>query len=626
MTSKTNSDIDLICSKLSKKRWQNHNDRLALGLCLHNIDTGNLDIWKKYSKKYSKGQYKEDECEKLWYNMKLNNYSISTLYYLLKEDNPKAHKKILSTVIDPLITRASTGVDRELALLACELLKDSWVFTGNEWYHFYNGQWIADKDADRIYDDLKIVQKRLTEYKKQLVTQCYSDEVDDDKLKKYKILINETALRIKNMSLIKHLKPVKTFLKGYLKDTEFSSKLNSNIYLLGFNDGVFDLTTNQFRKAYPEDYISMSCGHDYKDVMAVTNKEIKWMTSILNQIFVDETEREYMLNLLATCLNGNSPQQFQLNSGKARTGGNGKGLLKNIMLKALGDYGTSYNVSLIVQKRGQSTAANAELAKLKNIRYAVCSEPEKSDFLNTAIIKEMTGGDTINCRFLYSNDDHYKPHYTLFAECNDRPTPDSDDGGTLRRFRVFVFNSVFKPADKYTKDDDEDKYTFKMDKSLDNNTTQKLLGRILLNLLIKRHYTLYEKNNHLDIPMTEQMVKNTKLYFDTQNPFLSWIDDNMTECSTIKVDTAYTSMQKIWSAWEQSTEYKNLERKKRPKKRECAEFLIGHSTYGKYYHSKGNNKTKTKKHPVCKAYNILDNYVLTESIEDEPVYGFSELD
>lgn len=621
-------DIDLICSKLNKKRWINYKDWLSLGFCLHNIDVNHFNIWDKYSKLYGKSKYKDGECKELWDNMKSNNYSIATLYYLLKKDNPKAHTKLVSSVLGPLITQAATGQDRELALLAAELLKDNWVYTGKEWYHFYNGVWTADKDADRIYDDLKILQKKLIEYQKELVTLCYSDETDDDQLEKYQKKISLISQNISKMSTIKFLKPVKTFLKGFLKDIEFTSKLNSNIYLLGFNDGILDLTTNQFRKAYPEDYVSMTCGHNYKDVMAVTDDESKWMNSIIKQIFVDKTEREYMINLLATCLNGNSPQQFQLNSGKARTGGNGKGLLKNIMLKALGDYGTSYNVSLIVQKRGQSTAANAELAKLKNVRYAVCSEPEKTDFLNTAIIKEMTGGDTINCRFLYSNDDHYKPHYTLFAECNDRPTPDSDDGGTLRRFRVFIFSSVFKPIDKYTKDDEVDKYTFKMDKSLDNNVTQKLLGRILLKKLIKRHHTLYKEKKHLDIPMTEQMIKNTKHYFDTQNPFLSWVDDNMTRASTYDgtIETPYTSMQSIWSAWEQSMEYKNLERKKRPKKRECIDFLIGHSTYGKYYHSKQNNKTKTRKHPVCKLYNILDDYVLNETFDNEPALWISELD
>ena len=46
-------------------------------------------------------------------------------------------------------------------------------------------------------------------------------------------------------------------------DKNFIRQLNENPYLVGFDNGVFDLKNGKFRDGQPEDLISKTCGYDY---------------------------------------------------------------------------------------------------------------------------------------------------------------------------------------------------------------------------------------------------------------------------------------------------------------------------------------------------------------------------
>lgn len=80
---------------ISINRANNYNHWYTIGSCLHNIDDRLLVDWIKFSKKSPK--YKPSECQNLWSKMKPNNYTIRTLLYYLKLDDPEMFYEILAS-------------------------------------------------------------------------------------------------------------------------------------------------------------------------------------------------------------------------------------------------------------------------------------------------------------------------------------------------------------------------------------------------------------------------------------------------------------------------------------------------------------------------------------------------
>ncbi len=48
-----------------------------------------------------------------------------------------------------------------------------------------------------------------------------------------------------------------------LFDLDILKKFGENVNLLGFEDGVYDFTTREFRQGIKEDYITKSTGYDF---------------------------------------------------------------------------------------------------------------------------------------------------------------------------------------------------------------------------------------------------------------------------------------------------------------------------------------------------------------------------
>ena len=48
-------------------------------------------------------------------------------------------------------------------------------------------------------------------------------------------------------------------------DEEFADNLDTDIYLLGFNNGVYDIKEKKFRKTKCYDNISFSCQYDFNE-------------------------------------------------------------------------------------------------------------------------------------------------------------------------------------------------------------------------------------------------------------------------------------------------------------------------------------------------------------------------
>lgn len=290
-------------------------------------------------------------------------------------------------------------------------------------------------------------------------------------------------------------------------NAEFLNKLNCNPYLVGVSNGVLDLhyterdpetgamkpTRVHFREGLPDDCISFQMGRMEPDLDAipyipwssVSEEEKSELKAFFTRIYPDAELREYVLTLLASCLEGqNKEQKFYVNQGE---GSNGKSMIQNLMEFVFGDYQTSLQTTVLTRKRPESGAANPDMITVKARRYIYMGEPDPGEKLNTSRMKQFSGDDRIEARGLFADQEKFVMMGKLFLSCNDKPEISSMDNGTWRRIRVIPHVSVFKdPGDPAI---DESKHIYPKDLTLKHKLREWRVA--FLSMLVHYYETKY---------------------------------------------------------------------------------------------------------------------------------------
>ena len=262
-------------------------------------------------------------------------------------------------------------------------------------------------------------------------------------------------------------------------DKDFIEKLDSNPYLLCFNNYVVDFRDKRYRKGRPDDFISKTTGIDYipyeqlkgphpLDKTITYEKVMEEINKFIDELFPNMELRNYMWEHLASVLIGtNDNQTFNIYTG---SGCNGKSKLVELMSRGLGDYKATVPITLVTQSRNNIGSTSPEIVQLMGVRYACMQEPSKGDKLNEGILKEITGGDPLCGRALYKDTVTFIPQFKLVVCTNVLFDIKTNDDGTWRRIRVVNYESKFNDAPY----EDENKfpkanfpYQYKIDRKLD---------------------------------------------------------------------------------------------------------------------------------------------------------------
>jgi phage/plasmid-associated DNA primase len=266
-------------------------------------------------------------------------------------------------------------------------------------------------------------------------------------------------------------------------------------FLLGFNNGVYDLEKSCFRIGKKEEFITMKCNYEYNE-----NYNTDLAKKVLDITFINEEEKIFAINRLTLCLEGlNREQTMTFNYGFSAA--NGKSFLMERMKKALGDYAGFFPVNLLTNKMKAAGDANTVLLKFKNKRFMYCSEPESNCKINVNFLKQITG-DSITARALYSNEEEeFDSSANIFMCCNRLPELDGDDEGIIRRIRFLEFKSKFVKDPKNKNEQQMIKYSDEEIKNIE-------IG--LMHLLIENYKKLQEKN--FDYPEPNYFYDIRNLY------------------------------------------------------------------------------------------------------------------
>jgi phage/plasmid-associated DNA primase len=321
---------------------------------------------------------------------------------------------------------------------------------------------------------------------------------------------------------------------------------DSKFYLFGFENKVYDLNEAKFRDYKYDDYISIITGYEW---IEPTKEQIITISKIINNIFPIENERELYLSILSTGLEGRCLEKFTIANGNGR---NGKGLLHDLYLCALGNYGLIANSAILFETN--KTGSNPEKNNIDKKRFIIFREPpEKSRFENS-IIKELTGGGNFSARGHHESNTEKKLYGTIIVECNKKPlfSEEPTQADILRLIDIY-FRSSFVEDDENI---DEEKYIFKGNKIFKTNEFQNEHKFALLKILFEQ-YKKYKDNEYkFNIPDT--IKQRTQLYLELSCNILTWFKDNYDKTET-KIDII--KLEDLFSDFKESDYYYNLTKK-----------------------------------------------------------------
>jgi P4 family phage/plasmid primase-like protien len=415
-----------------------------------------------------------------------------SIMYYLRKDNFEEYEKIKKCTIDHYLENAfETGTEYDIAMVLKQMYKDKFVCVSYDkkgiWYRFQNHRWISDKGLclrNRISEDLyALISEKISHLGEEMKE--YQD--DDDRrefLKKKTKIMADVRIRLKRTNDKNNImrEAAEIFYDG-----EFIRNMDTNKYLMCFNNGVVDFTNKIFREGYPEDYITKSTKINYissDEFVRDNNKEYKntlhELNEFMDKLFPIPDLNKYMWDHLSSCLIGaNKNQTFNVYHG---SGSNGKSILTDLMSATLGEYKGTVPITLVTDSRGKIGGTSDEVLKLKGVRYAVMQEPSKGVKLNEGIMKELTGGDPLQARGLYSESEIFDPQFSLVVCTNNLFDIESNDDGTWRRIRKCDFISKF--MDEGESYNDDTPYVFIKDKSLKDKLPS--FAPIFASLLVER--------------------------------------------------------------------------------------------------------------------------------------------
>ena len=454
------------------------NNWIRVGWALRNYDEKSLSsvnksdkksflIWLKFSSQVDNFDFRDiNELYSKWSSFDNNNpdgLTKRSILYWAKSDNNSEYQKIrektitfyIEKTLESMILKDKVG-EFDLANVLYQIAKDKFVCTDIKkdiWYEFKNNRWQMSESGNTLR--LIISRKMHDIYMKKaqslisVITQMENNDQKADNLKIQATKLGDICMYLKTTSWKSNIMKE---ARDLFYDNKFIEKLDSNPYLLGFNNYVVDFKNKLHRKGRADDFISKTTNIDYIPYKKLKgpcnhNKDISYESVIdeinkfINELFPNIELRQYMWEHFASLLLGTTENQtFNIYTG---SGCNGKSKLVELLSKCLGEYKATVPVTLITQKRNSIGSTSSEIVQLQGIRYAVMQEPSKGDEINEGILKEITGGDPIQARGLYKESITFIPQFKLVVCTNTLFDIKSNDDGTWRRIRVCDFASKF---------------------------------------------------------------------------------------------------------------------------------------------------------------------------------------
>lgn len=431
ITSTGNFLEDLI--PLIEHKADNYADWVKAGLAFKSIDA--YDLFLKFSQQSPK--YDEQACLTFWKSANPKNITIGTLKYWAKEAHPKEYYALLDKEIK---------YDKTLwleSIVAENFYNDhaeDFLYCDKTIHVYFAGKWRTDEKSITQTMIQKYLLNYYTNLREHLLQHKDARSTDENVMKVWSRKLGVINSAITACQCNKMIHDVfEAFLRLLIvKSCDTENPFDKNPYLFCFKNKSFDLQTGNEIEVKREDYVLQNTGTEY---IQPTTEQIELIRKLISQIFPNEEIKKTYLSILFMGMTAIRIEKFFLANGCGR---NGKGLLNELFMELIGNYGYILPVDILTSKKDIASGANPQIANCHKKRFILSREPEEGAKLKTSIIKEMTGGCEINARQLYSGDCKVSMNQVQMLECNAKPALSGTmNEAILERIVDIPFESYF---------------------------------------------------------------------------------------------------------------------------------------------------------------------------------------
>lgn len=288
-------------------------------------------------------------------------------------------------------------------------VQKKWLYwTGKTWNVDITGE--IKKLADTVIEDMK--------------REAFSadGEIQEELLK----WCNKTASSKGKVSMIteaQHLEGVPVL----------PNELDAYTDYINCQNGIVNLRTGEL---LPHDSNFMMTHISYAEYDTTKKKPKLWLKFLNDVCNGDQELIDYLQKCIGYSLSGSTREQCAFFV--YGMGNNGKSTFLDIVSDILGTYSANVQPETIMVRKNDG-GANSDIARLKSTRFVTSVEPNEGMRLNEGLIKQLTGGDKVTCRFLYGEEFEYIPEFKIWIGTNHKPTIRGTDVGIWRRIRLIPF-------------------------------------------------------------------------------------------------------------------------------------------------------------------------------------------
>jgi len=557
--------IDKILDNYNSDRYDSFQKWKCVVLCIASASDKDYRLFKsvkKFSKKSKK--YDRNKLVELWeialtsktasptdkYYKSFNQLNTWLYDDLVLSQTNELSKKIGQTIYYEIINASlmkkisnhlNKWTDSDfgdlLKITIGDVYKSVIVDTKSHLFVFENHIWKPMKNDGRIRDYIEIdlvnifgqCMLNITKQKFDCIANSIETVVD---VKPYESKLNKIT---NAMHRLKTVKDQNTYIKSFtnkIRDDEFHSKINLNMNLFAFKNGIFDLDKLEFRNGKQNDYITVQTAVNYigYKLEELNNTQLKIYDEIdvyFDNLFSDKTIKKYMVDLLSRCLMGNKTDQVLILC--IGGGRNGKSKLFELISKNfdISAYYSALDITALTGSRPEVGKPKPYFNAFKSSRIVVTSEPSNGVTFNMGIVKELTGGDPIKFRGLYENEEvTVTPQSHLFVLANNPPKLNDITYAVKARLRYVPFTTLFiEPGEKMEKYENRYAHIIYMDKHIDKKISNWTTSGVFMFYLLKNYADSIHNNDIVYYP--DSIKDETEQYVNRYDTIKDFIDQEL---------------------------------------------------------------------------------------------------